>query len=281
MESFYQELRDLGYVEGQNLDIERRYGDGHDERLSSLAAELAQLKVEVLVAVGPSPARAAFQTTKTIPIVMGNHDPVEQGLIASFAHPGGNITGWSFLSVELGGKQLEILKGALPRLTRVAVLANPAAPGHALRIHHLKEAAQALGLQLHAMEVSSPGALDRAFAAMSRARVEAFFVLPEPGVIDGLGPQIVARAAQHRLPAMYHWKMYVEAGGLMSYGPTLPDLVRRMAVYVDKILKGAKPANLPVELPLKYEFVINLKAAEALGLTFPAHLLLFANEIIR
>ena len=281
LEAFYQELRDLGYVEGRNLAIERRYADGRDERLPALAAELVQLKVEVLVASGPSPTRAASQATKTIPIVMGNHDPVEQGLIASFAHPGGNITGWSFLSVELGGKQLEILKKALPRLARVAVLANPDTPGHALRIHHLKEAAQALGLQLHALEVSSPGALDPAFAAMTRARVEAFFVLPEPTVMDALGPQIVVRAAQHRLPAMYHWKMYVEAGGLMSYGPSLPDLSRRMAVYVDRILKGAKPANLPVETPLKYEFVINLKTAEALGLTFPAQLLVFANEIIR
>jgi putative ABC transport system substrate-binding protein len=278
---FYQELRDLGYVEGQNLIIERRYADGYDERLPALAAELVQLKVEVLLAVGPSPTRAASQATKTIPIVMGNHDPVEQGLIASFAHPGGNITGWGFLSVELGGKQLEILKKVLPRLSRVAVLANPATPGHALRVHHLKEAARMLGLQLHALEVSSAGALDQAFAAMTRAKVEAFFVLPEPTVIDGLGGQIVARAAQHRLPAMYHFKMYVEAGGLMSYGPSLPDLNRRWAGYVDKILKGAKPANLPVEMPLKYEFVINLKTADALGLTFPSDLLVFANEIIR
>jgi putative ABC transport system substrate-binding protein len=281
LEAFYKELRDLGYVEGQNLVIERRYGEGHDERLPALAAELVQLKVEVLVASGPSPTRAAHQATKTIPIVMGNHDPVDQGLIASFARPGGNVTGWSFLSVELGGKQLEILKQLLPRLARVAVLANPATPGHALRIRHLQEAARALGLQLHALDVTSPEALDQAFAAMTRAGVEAFFVLPEPTVIDGLRGQMVARAAQHRLPAMYHWKMYAEAGGLMSYGPSLPDLSRRMAVYVDRILKGANPATMPVETPLKYEFVINLKTAEALGLTVPPHLQVFANELIR
>jgi putative ABC transport system substrate-binding protein len=281
LEVLYQELRDLGYVEGQNLVIERRYADGYDERLPALAAELVQLKVEVIVASGPSPARAAHHATRTIPIVMGNHDPVEQGLIASFAHPGGNITGWSFLSVELGGKQLELIKKALPRLARVAVLANPATPGHGLRMQHLTEAARVLGLHLLAVEVSSPDALDQAFATMTRARVEAFFVLPEPAVVDGLGGQIVVRAAKHRLPAMYHWKMHVEAGGLMSYGPSLPDLAQRMAVYVDKILKGAKPANLPVEMPLKYEFVINLKTAEALGLTFPPDLVFFANEVIR
>jgi ABC-type uncharacterized transport system substrate-binding protein len=281
VEALYQGLRDLGYVEGQNLIIERRYAEGHDERLPALAAELVQLKVEVLVALGPSPARAAHHATRTIPIVMGNHDPVEQGLIASFAHPGGNITGWSFLSVELGGKQLELLKKALPRLARVAVLANPATPGHGLRIHHLTEAARVLGLHLLAVEVSGPDALDQAFATMTRARVEAFFVLPEPAVIDGLAGQIVVRAAKHRLPAMYHWKMHVDAGGLMSYGPELLALSRLLAVYVDKILKGAKPANLPVETPLRYEFVVNLKTAEALGLTFPSDLLVFASEIIR
>jgi putative ABC transport system substrate-binding protein len=281
LEAFYQELRALGYVEGQNLVIERRYAEGDDERLPALAAELVQLQVAVLVAVGPSPSRAAHHATRTIPIVMGNHDPVEQGLIASFAHPGGNITGWSFLSVELGEKQLALLKEALPQLTRVAVVANPATPGHGLRIHHLTEAARALGLHLHALEVSSPDTLAQAFAAMTHTGVEAFFVLPEPTVIDGLRGQMVALAAQHRLPAMYHWQMYVEAGGLMSYGPSLPALMRRAAVYVDKLLKGAKPADLPVETPWKYELALNLKTAEALGLTIPPTLLVLADEVIK
>jgi len=281
LEALQQGLRDLGYVEGQNLVIERRSAEGHDERLPALAAELVHLKVEVIVAGGPAPTRAAQHATQTIPIVMGNHDPVEQGLIASFAHPGGNITGWSFLSVDLGEKQLALLKEAMPQLARVAVVANPATPGHGLRMHHLVEAARALGLHLHVVEVRSPDALAQAFAAMTHAGVEAFFVLPEPTVIDGLRGQMVTLAAQYRLPAMYHWKMYVEAGGLMSYGPSLLDLNRRAAVYVDKILKGAKPADLPVETPWKYELVLNLKTAKELDLTIPPTLLMLADEVIK
>jgi putative ABC transport system substrate-binding protein len=279
--AFRQGLRDLGYVEGQNLVIEYRSAEGHNERLPALAAELVQLPVEVLVAPGPSASSVAHHATRTIPIVMATQDPVEQGLITSFAHPGGNITGVSFLSMEILGKQLELLKEAMPQLARVAVLVNPHTPGLRLRIHSLTETAQGLGLHVHVVEVGRPDALEQACAGLLDAGAEALFVVAEPTVIEGLSSRIIGCAAQHRLPAMYYWKANVEAGGLMAYGPSLPEMYRRFAYFVDRLLKGAQPADLPVEVPTKYTLVINLKTAKALGLTLPPTLLFQADEVIR
>jgi putative ABC transport system substrate-binding protein len=281
VEAFCQGLRDLGYIEGQNLVIEYRSAEGHNERLPALAAELVQRQVEVLVAPGPSAGPAAHHATTTIPIVMATQDPVEQGLIASFAHPGGNITGVSFLSMEILGKQLELLKEAVAQLSRVAVVVNPATPGLRLRLQSLTETARALGLHVHVLEVGRPDALEEALAALRHAGDEAVFVVAEPNVIEGLTDRIMVFAAQHRLPAIYYWKFQVEAGGLMSYGPSLPGLYRRFAYFMDLLLKGAKPADLPVEAPMKYELVLNLKTAQALGITMPPSLLLLADEVIR
>jgi putative ABC transport system substrate-binding protein len=208
-------------------------------------------------------------------------DPVEHGFIASLAHPGGNITGVSWLGTELGGKQLEVLKEALPQVSRVAVVANPASPGYEPGRDNLTAAAQALGLHLHVVELHRADEVDHAFPALTREGAEALMVLADALLLDGLRGRIVALAATHRLPAMYPWKTFVDAGGLMSYGPSLPDLRRRAAYYVDRILKGTKPADLPVEQPTKFELVINLKTAKTLGLTMPPHLLVLADEVLQ
>jgi putative ABC transport system substrate-binding protein len=282
VEAFRQGLRDLGYVEGQNLVIEVRWAEGSEERLRDLAAELVRLQVEVIVAQGAAAIRAAQHATRTIPIVMAaTSDPVGQGFVASLAHPGGNITGLSFLGAELPGKRLEILKETVPQSARIAVLVNPASPTYGTRMNNLTVAARALGLQLHVVELRSADELDAAFAAMTRAGADALIVEGEPLLLDSLRGRTVDLAAQHRLPAMYSWKELVVAGGLMSYGPSLPDIFRHAATYVDKILKGAKPADLPVEQPTKFELVINLKTAQALGLTIPPSLLLQADEVIK
>jgi putative tryptophan/tyrosine transport system substrate-binding protein len=282
MQAFQQGLRDLGYVEGQNLVIEYRYGEGKAERLREVAAELVQLPVDVIVTVGASGTRGAQHATRTIPIVMtGNYDPVGQGFVASLARPGGNITGLSFQGTELPGKRLELLKETVPQSTRIAVLANPASPGYTPLLHNLTVAAEALKLSLHVVEVHRAEALDDAFAAMTRAGADALVVFAEPQVITPQRGRIAALAATSRLPAMYDNKTYVEAGGLMSYGAHLPDIYRRAVIYVDKILHGAKPADLPVEQPTKFELVINLKTAKALGMTIPPSLLLLADEVIQ
>jgi putative tryptophan/tyrosine transport system substrate-binding protein len=282
LEGFRQGLRDLGYVEGQNLVIELRAAEGSAERLRDGAAELVQLQVDVLVGVGTAAIRAAQHATHTIPIVMaGTADPVGQGLVASLARPGGNITGLSLLMAELPGKGLELLKETVPQSVRVAVLANPADPTYEARMHNLRMAAQALGLHLHVLEVRRADELDIAFAAMTRERADALFVLADVALMNPLHGRIAVLAAQSRLPAMYGARAYVEAGGLMAYGPSLPDLWRRAASYVDKLLKGAKPAELPVEQPTKFELIINLKTAKALGMTIPPSLLLLADEVIR
>jgi putative ABC transport system substrate-binding protein len=281
-EAFRQELRELGYVEGQNLVLEYRYAEGSAERLPDLAAELVQRKVDVLVVGGVPAIRAAQQATRTIPIIMaGVTDPVGQGLVTSLARPGGNITGVSLLNEELPGKRLELLKETVPQRTRIAVLVNPALPAYASRMHNLTVAARALGLHLHVVEVRRADELEGAFAAMSCARVDALIVIAEPALMDGLRGQIADLATTSRLPAMYDWKMYMEAGGLISYGPSLPAVYRRAATYVDKILKGTKPADLPVEQPMKFELVLNLKTAQALGLTIPPVVLLQADEVIQ
>ncbi len=281
LEAFRQGLRALGYVEGQNLVLEYRYAAGF-ERLPALAAELVRLQVEVIVASGAPAIRAAQHTTRTIPIVMaGTDDPVATGLVASLARPGGNTTGLSFLSAELPGKRLELLKEAVPQSARVAVLAKAAGPSESIRWHTLTGAARALGLHLHIVEPRSAEELDTAFVAMTREGADALIVVADQALMDGLRGQIVDLAAKHRLPAMYDWKMYVDAGGLMSYGPSLSDTFRRAATYVDKILKGAKPADLPVEQPTKFALVINLKTAKALGLTIPPTVLFQADEVIQ
>jgi putative ABC transport system substrate-binding protein len=282
LEAFRQGLRALGYVEGQNLAIAYRFAERRDERLADLAAELVRLQVDVIVAGGSTAIRAAQHATQTIPIVMaGTPDPVAQGFVTSMARPGGNTTGLSLLTEDLPGKRLEFLKEIVPQSRHVAVLANPANAWYASFMHNLTGAAQALGLHLHSVELHSPDALDAAFTAMTRVGADALIVLAEPTLMDGLRGQIAERAATSRLPAMYDWRMYVEAGGLMSYGPSLPDIYWRAATYVDKILKGAKPADLPVEQPTKFELIINLKTAQALGLTIPSVVLFQANEVIR
>jgi putative tryptophan/tyrosine transport system substrate-binding protein len=282
VEAFQQGLHAFGYVEGQNLAIEVRYAEGRAERLPDLAAELVGLQVEVIVAVGTAAIRAAQHATRTIPIVMAAAaDPIAQGLVASLAQPGENTTGLSLLSTELPSKRLELLKETVPQSAHVAILANPASPFYKPFLHNLTVAARALNLQLHVVELRSPDELDAAFAAMTQAGADALIVIADSALMDSLHGRVVDLAATSRLPAMYDWKLYVEAGGLMSYGPSLPDIYRRAATYVDKILKGAKPADLPVEQPTKFEFVINLKAAQALGLAVPPTILFQADEVIK
>jgi putative ABC transport system substrate-binding protein len=282
VEAFRQGLRDLGYVEGQNLVMEYRYMEGRAEQLPDLAAELVRLKVDVIVAGGTAAIRAAQHATRTIPIVMAvAYDPVGEGLVASLARPGGNITGLSWLGAELPGKRLEILKETVPQLSRLAVLANPANPAYKPAMHNLTRAAQALGLQLQVVEVRRADDLDTAFAAISRAGADALIVQEDALLFSGLHGRITELAAKNRRPTMYGWRYYVDAGGLMSYGPSQSDMLRRAATYVDKILKGANPGDLPVEQPTKFELIINLKTAKALGLTMPPFLLFLADEVIQ
>ena len=282
VDAFRQGLRDLGYVEGQNLVIAYRGAEGKIERLPNLATELVQLQVAVIVAVGSAATRAAQHATRTIPTVMtGTPDPVGQGFVASLARPGGNITGLSNLLEELPSKRLEILKETVPHSTRIAVLVYPANPTATALLHNLTVAAQELKVHLHVVELRRAEELDTAFTAITQAGADALIVVSDPVLMDGLRGQVADRAATSRLPAMYDWKMYVEAGGLMAYGPSLPETHRRAATYVDKILKGANPADLPVERPTKFDLLINLKTAQALGITIPSHLLVLSDEVIQ
>jgi putative tryptophan/tyrosine transport system substrate-binding protein len=250
--------------------------------LADLATELVRLPVDVIVTVSVAGSRAAQHVTHTIPIVMtGITDPVAQGFVASLARPGGNITGLASLNEGLFGKRLEILKETVPQSTRIAVLTNPANPLHGSWMNDLTVAARALGLYLHVVELHRAEELDTAFAAMTQARADALIVLTDPVLLNKLHGRTVDLAATYRLPAIYPWRYYVDAGGLMFYGASVPDVSRRLAVYVDKILKGAKPGELPVEQATTFERVINLKTAEALGLTIPPTLLFQATEIIR
>jgi putative ABC transport system substrate-binding protein len=281
VKAFLGGMRALGYVEGQNLVMEYRGVAGQYERFPDLAAELVQLKVDVLL-VGPTPAAlAAKEATTTIPIVMaGVGDPVGSGLVASLAHPGGNVTGVSVLQPEVVGKQLEFLKAVLPTVSHVAVLWNPAHPAHPLIVRAADVAAQALGVQLHLVEARGPDAFDSAFAAMTRAHAGALLVLGDP-MFRQHRSRLAELAATSRLPTVHNDRAYVEAGGLLCYGASHPDMYRRAATYVDKILKGAKPADLPVEQPTHFELVINLKTVQALGITMPPSLLLLADEVIQ
>jgi putative ABC transport system substrate-binding protein len=283
LEALRQGLRELGYFEGRNIAIESRYAEGKFERLPDLAADLVRLKVDLIVAGTTRSALAAKDATATIPIVMlAVADPLGSGLIASLARPGGNITGLTFLGAALSAKRLELLKEVVPGLSRVAVLWHPGAHGEHTQREMLQEtevAGRALGLQLQFLEARDPSDFERAFSAMTRERAGALLVLTSPMFTAQRG-RLADLAARSRLPASYLVKEFAEAGGLMSYGASFTDQYRRAATYIDKILKGAKPADLPVEQPMKFELVINLKTAEALGITVPPTLLFQADEVI-
>jgi putative ABC transport system substrate-binding protein len=275
-------LRELGWVEGQNLVIEWRFAEGRDERLPELAAELVRLGVEVIVTGGGEPVvRALMHATSTMPIVMAvSVAPVEAGLVASLARPGGNVTGLSIQAAETGGKRLELLKEAVPQATRMAVLWNAAHPGKDLEWHYTQVAAQALGVTLHSIEVRRPDEVDGALAAVAAERPDALIVFSEPLTL-GHQRRIVDFATQHKLPMISETSEFAEAGGLMTYGASLSALFRRAAYYVDRILKGAQPSELPVEQPTVFELVINLKTARTLGLTLPPTLLFQADRVIQ
>jgi putative tryptophan/tyrosine transport system substrate-binding protein len=279
-EAFRQGLRELGYVEGQNIVLESRWAEGQYARYPALAADLVRLKAGVIVAVGGAATKAAKEVTRTIPIVMSVVvDPVGSGLVPSLARPGGNLTGTSIMATDLIGKQFELLRGVVPRVPRMALLWNPANPSHASVMSHGKDAARSLGVQLQLLEARDPQEIDRAFAAMTREQAGALVVLPD-GIFGNQMRQIAELAVQRRLPSIYGQSEYAEAGGLMVYSPNLLDLERRAATFVDKILKGAKPADLPIEQPSKFELIINLKTARALGLTIPSSLLARADQVI-
>jgi putative ABC transport system substrate-binding protein len=281
MEAFRQGLRELGYVEGENIVIEYRYADEKAERLPGLAAELVYLKVDVIVAAGTIAVRSAKNATKAIPIVMtSSGDPIATGLVVSLAQPGGNITGLSQMSPDLSAKRLELLKEVIPSISRVAVVWNPTGPVDKLVFEETETAAPAFRIKVQSLEVRNPNDIDSAFAAAARERANALITFGSPLIVDHRA-RIVELAAKSRLPAIYEGREFADAGGLMSYGPSLPDLFRRAAAYVDKILKGAKPADLPVEQPRKFELIINLKAAKQIGLTIPQSVLYRADKVIK
>jgi putative ABC transport system substrate-binding protein len=281
MEAFRQGLRELGYVEGKNIFIEWRFAEGKLERLNEFAAEFVRLKVDVIVTAAPGPTRAAKKATSTIPIVMAfDNDPVANGFVASLARPGGNITGLSTLAPEISGKQLELLKEIVPRLSHVAVLRTSTGKGWQATVKEIELAAGALKLQLQHLDVLDPKDIETAFREARKGRAGAVLVLASP-ILESHRTQVADLAAKNRLPAIYPFPEFVEAGGLVTYGVSLSDLYRRAATYVDKILKGRTPADLPVEQPIKFEFIINLKAAKQIGLTIPPNVLVRADKVIR
>jgi putative ABC transport system substrate-binding protein len=281
LDAFRQGLHELGYVEGRDFVMETRWAEGKLERLSALAAELVQLHVDVLLAGPPPPVVAARSTTNTIPIVFtAVGDPVEIGLVASLARPGGNLTGLAIISAELSGKRLQLLKEVVPRASRVAALWNPASSGQGLELRGAAAAARALNVELQPVEFRGYGDFEGAFQAAARGRAGALLVLQDTLTFSGRA-QVVRLAAKHRLPAMYPSRESAEAGGLVTFGPNFQDNYRRAATFVDKILKGAKPGDLPVEQPTKFELVINLRTAKALGLTIPQSILIRADEVIQ
>jgi putative tryptophan/tyrosine transport system substrate-binding protein len=280
-ETFRQSLRELGYVEGDSLTFVERYAEGRLEGLPALAAELVRLEVNVIVAIGHAAVRAAQQATRTIPIIMLiGGDPVSAGLVASLARPGGNLTGLTALSPKHSAQRLAFLKEAVPWVTRVAVLFNPADEIKALDWHQTVAAARAWGVRPHPVEVRSPAALEEAFVAMHREQVGALIVLTD-AVTFVHRSRLVSLAAERRLPAMYEGRAFVEAGGLMAYGPRWTDMYRRLASYVDQILKGAKPGDLAIAQPTTFELVINRTTAQGLGLTLPPSLLARADEVLQ
>ena len=279
-DAFRQGLRGLGYVEGQNIVLEERWADGHFDRLPSLAAELSRLNLDVIVTASTPAVQAAQQATKAIPIVMTLvSDPVEDGVVTSLARPGGNVTGLSLMHPELSAKRVALLKEVIPRLSRVAVLWSPSTASYRTVLGETQTAARALGLQMQAVEVRSPTDLNKAFSAVTRERAGAVVVLPDPMFRDQQR-QILDLAAKSRLPAIYWSRDLVEAGGLMAYGANFPDVLRLAARFVAKILKGAKPGDLPIEQPVQLELVINMKTANSLKLTIPRSILARADSVI-
>jgi putative ABC transport system substrate-binding protein len=278
-EAIRQGLRELGYVEGKNIVFEWRYAEGKFDRLPALAAELVRLKADVIVTAGAQTTRFAKEATSTIPIVMTNDsDPVGSGFIVSLARPGGNITGLSSLAQDLSAKRLELLKETVPKLTRAAILGSSAIPGNARSLKETEHAGSAFGVEIQYLEIKDPKDIERAFRAARKGRADAVLVLNGPPHVQQLIPDY---AVKNRLPAIYFNSATVSDGGLMSYGANIADLDRRATVYIDKILKGAKPADLPVEQPKKFEFMINLKAAKQIGLTIPPNVLARADRVIK
>jgi putative ABC transport system substrate-binding protein len=282
-EAFEGGLKELGWVPGQTVRVEYRYADGKRERLSALAEELLGAKIDVLVARSSQAIRVAKEATTTVPIVMSASglDPVQAGYVASLARPGGNVTGLTVLNDELPVKQLELLKEVVPRMSRVVVLASAAVPLNTKGREGLDSAARTLGVQLRHVEVRDAAGLDAAFAEAVRAQANALLIRGDPFVMEANDRRVVALADKHRLPAVYWLETYARLGGLMSYGADLLDVHRRSASYVDRILKGARPADLPIEEPTKFELIVNLKTARALGLTVPPSILARANEVIQ
>jgi putative ABC transport system substrate-binding protein len=281
IEAFRNGLRDLSYVEGKNIVIEHRFADGKPDRLPALVAELVRLKVDIIVSAGSTPTRAARAATSTIPIVMSNdNDPVGDGFVASLSHPGGHITGLSNFAPELSGKRLEILREVVPKLSRVAVLGTSTNPAYAQVMKEVELVAKAFGVKLQNLDVLDSKDIETAFRAASKGRTDGVLVLTS-AILVPQRAQITDLAAKTRLPAIYSNSQFVEAGGLMFYGVNVLDLDRRAATYVDKILKGRTPADLPVEQPMKFEFIINLKAAKQIGLTIPPNVLVRADRVIR
>jgi putative ABC transport system substrate-binding protein len=281
IEAFRQGLRELRYVEGKNIVIEWRSAEEKLDRLPALAAELVRLKVNVIVTGGPTATRPAKEATSTIPIVMAqDNDPVADGFVASLARPGGNITGLSTFAPELGGKRLEILREVVPKLASVGVLGNSTFPGYAQVMREMELAAKVFKVQLQYLGVLGPEDIGTAFRAASKGRADAVLTLTSI-ILSTHRAQIIELAVKNRLPAMYHNSQFVEAGGLMAYSANLTDLFHRSATYVDKILKGTKPGDIPVEQPTKFEFVINLKAAKQIGLTIPPNVLARADRVLK
>jgi putative tryptophan/tyrosine transport system substrate-binding protein len=280
-EGFRRGLRELGYVEGQNIVLEFRSSEAKPERLPDLAAELVRLKVDVIVTSSTPAIHAVKQATRTIPIVMAfSGDPVGTGIVASLAKPGGNITGLSDIGPEISGKQLELLKEAFPTISRVGFFLNPSNQGNSLRLKVVEEMAGELKMQIQALEMRSANDLEKAFSAISKGEPQALMTVRDPAIYTNLA-RILEFAVEKRLPTMHMDSVPVEAGGLMSYGPNVPDLFRRAAGYVDKILKGQNPADLPVQRPTKFELIINLKTAKQIGLTIPPNVLARADRVIK
>jgi ABC-type uncharacterized transport system substrate-binding protein len=280
LEAFHQALKEYGWVEGQNISVEYRFADGREDALAKIAAELVRLRVDIIVAEGTAAIRAAKSVTQTIPIVMATSaDPVGNGLVASLHRPGGNVTGASSRNAELAGKRLQLLTEIVPGLGRAVVLSNAANPSAAMEVEQTKAAAQSLGVEIHVVEVPGPDQFESAFAAVTRARPGALIVLPDP-MLYGQHPRVVTFATASHLPVLFPEKEVVRAGGLIAYGQSIPDSFRRAARYVDKILRGAKPADLPVEQPTAFELTVNLQTARAIGVTIPSSILAGADEVI-
>jgi len=280
LESFKQGLREHGYTEGKNIVLIYRYAEGKAERLADLAAELVGDKVDVIVTTASISARAARRITRTIPIVMTTGNPLATGLAASLAKPGGNVTGLTVMPSDLSVKRLELLKESFPKKTRVAALWSPFDPEAGMQFKETAEAAKALSLHLHPLEIKSTDDIDRAFRATTKARDQAIVIILSP-LVTLNSKRIVELALKHRLPGIYPTRQFVEEGGLMAYGPLIGDLYHRAASYVDKILKGRMPADLPIEQPMKFDFIVNLKAAKQIGVTVPPNVLVRADKVIR